>query len=54
MITAVDSNMLFDVFGADAIFGHVSADALRTSRDRGFYRSHFNHLSILDPNQSRA
>jgi len=29
MITAVDTNILLDVFGADASFGRVSADALR-------------------------
>ncbi|HMD95810.1 MAG TPA: type II toxin-antitoxin system VapC family toxin [Terriglobia bacterium] len=137
MITAVDSNILFDVFGADPVFGPVSADALRTAlregpliacevvwaevaglfpsvaatqeafnrlglefsplqpkaafeagvawkayrqrrgtrtrvaadfligahascqadrlltRDRGFYRAYFKHLSILDPTQAR-
>ena len=29
MITAVDTNVLLDIFGADATFGEVSAEAVR-------------------------
>ena len=35
MITAVDSNVLIDVFGADARFGHASAGALRLCINEG-------------------
>lgn len=31
VITAVDSNILFDVFGADSAFGPASANALRAA-----------------------
>lgn len=29
MITAVDTNVLLDIFGADPVFGHASANLLR-------------------------
>jgi predicted nucleic acid-binding protein len=35
MITAVDTNVLADVFSADPEFGATSADALRRSQERG-------------------
>lgn len=35
MITAVDTNVLIDVFGADASFGAASAAALRECRAQG-------------------
>lgn len=35
MITAVDTSVLLDVFGADPSFGARSADALRKSIERG-------------------
>ena len=35
MITAVDSNVLIDVFGADALFGRASAGALRQCINEG-------------------
>ena len=35
MITAVDSNVLLDVLGADPTFGPRSADALRTALSEG-------------------
>lgn len=35
MITAVDTNILLDVFGADPVFGEASKDALRASLDAG-------------------
>ncbi len=35
MITAVDTNVLVDVFGADAAFGERSADALRACATEG-------------------
>ena len=35
MITAVDTSVLLDVFGADARFGARSADALRRSLNEG-------------------
>ena len=35
MITAVDTNVLIDVFGADTRFGHSSADALRLCLNDG-------------------
>ena len=35
MITAVDSNVLLDVLGADPTFGPASADALRTAIREG-------------------
>lgn len=35
MITAVDSNVLIDIFGADARFGHASARALRVCINEG-------------------
>ena len=35
MITAVDTNVLLDVFGADAKFGEASADAMRQCLSQG-------------------
>ena len=35
MRTAVDSSILLDVLGADATFGHLSREALRTAYDSG-------------------
>jgi len=35
MITAVDTNVLLDVFGADAEFGHRSSEALRACLREG-------------------
>ncbi len=35
MITAVDTNILLDVFGADSSFGAISKDALRRSIAEG-------------------
>ena len=35
MITAVDTNVLLDVFGADAKFGEVSAEAMRQCLSEG-------------------
>lgn len=35
MITAVDTSVLVDVFGADPVFGDASADALRRCRGEG-------------------
>ncbi|MFB3921712.1 MAG: type II toxin-antitoxin system VapC family toxin [Terriglobia bacterium] len=35
MTTAVDSNILLDVFGRDAVFGAASAQALRTALQAG-------------------
>jgi predicted nucleic acid-binding protein len=63
MITAVDTNVLLDVFGADPEFGQRSAEALRACLREGrlvacevvwaetasFYRACFSGLKILDP-----
>jgi len=35
VISAVDTNVLLDVFGADATFGRLSADALRMALGEG-------------------
>ena len=35
MISAVDTNVLLDVFGADSAFGRLSADALRSALVEG-------------------
>ena len=35
MITAVDTNVLLDIFGGDAEFGSSSADAVRTCMSEG-------------------
>lgn len=35
MITAVDTNILFDIFGADPKFGEPSANALRQAMQEG-------------------
>ncbi len=35
MITAVDTNVLIDVFGADAKYGELSANALRSALNQG-------------------
>lgn len=49
MITAVDTNVLVDVFKADEKFGPGSADLLRHVVRSGFYRDYFEKLRILDP-----
>jgi len=61
MTTAVDTNVLLDVFTQDAKFCTRSAAALRTAlkaetqadclltRDRGFYRSYFSELRVVAP-----
>jgi predicted nucleic acid-binding protein len=35
MITAIDTNVLIDIFGSDSKFGHLSANALRQSLREG-------------------
>ncbi len=55
MITAVDTNILLDVFLPDNKFASSSAKLLKLAydegalitRDRGFYRSYFPDLQIL-------
>ena len=59
MITAVDTNVLLDVFGAAHILvrspqQHCGQCDRLLTRDRGFYRSNFDGLDVVDPTQSPA
>lgn len=57
MITAVDTNILLDIFLPDHQFGPSSKGVLTNqfekgsllTRDRGFYRDYFRRLNIIAP-----